>query len=58
MENERDEKTDPVALKRIRATLDFLESLTNWYAQMHRLPRRSLVALIRLGGRIERLLSG
>ena len=56
-ETEVDEATDPVAVQRIRAMLDFVDSLNAWYGQMHRLPRRSLVALIKLGARIERFLT-
>jgi DNA-binding transcriptional regulator GbsR (MarR family) len=57
-ESETDQTTDPVAAERIRAMLTFVDSLNGWYGQMHRLPRRSIVALIKLGARIERFLGG
>jgi hypothetical protein len=36
--------------------LDFVERISRWYDQMIALPRSSIAALIKLGGRIARLL--
>ncbi len=57
MELTDDRETDPVAARRIGDMLRFIETLSTWYDQMRRLPRRSLVTLIKLGARIEKLLS-
>lgn len=55
LEAEEDRETSPEAKQRIQAMLDFLESLSGWYEQMRRLPRSTLTALVRLGGRVARL---
>jgi DNA-binding transcriptional regulator GbsR (MarR family) len=52
-----DRDTDPTIAKRIGDMLNFVDTLSTWYDQMRRLPRRSLVSLIKLGARIEKLLS-
>jgi DNA-binding transcriptional regulator GbsR (MarR family) len=55
-EAERDPKLHPVAGKRLRDMLTFVESLDRWYAQMLTVPKPKLAALIRLGTRIVSLL--
>ena len=45
-----------VAAARLKALLDFVETLDRWYAQMLTVPRQKLAALIRLGTRIVGLL--
>jgi DNA-binding transcriptional regulator GbsR (MarR family) len=45
----------PAEIKgRITSMLGFMETLTGWYDQVKRLPRPTLVALMKLGGRIAR----
>jgi DNA-binding transcriptional regulator GbsR (MarR family) len=47
---------DTYAETRMRDLLSFFESVTAWYQQVHRLPRGTLLKLIKLGGRVGRLL--
>ena len=51
-----DESVDPVVQLRLREMLDFVERLSRWYDQMIALPRSTIVALMKLGGGIARLL--
>ena len=51
-----DSKLHPVAAKRLRDMLAFIESVDRWYAPMMTVPRSKLAALIRLGTRIVSLL--
>ncbi len=53
---DRDPKLHPVAAKRLKDMLAFVESLDRWYAQMLTVPKPKLAALIRLGTRIINLL--
>ena len=53
---EGDRALDPVASKRLKEMLGFVESLDRWYAQMLTVPKPKLAALIRLGTRIVALL--
>jgi DNA-binding transcriptional regulator GbsR (MarR family) len=55
---ERDPSLHPVAGRRLREMLDFVETLDRWYAQMLTVPRPKLAALIRLGARIINFLPG
>jgi len=55
-EAERDPKLHPVAGKRLKEMLAFVESLDRWYAQMLTVPKPKLAALIRLGTRLVGLL--
>jgi DNA-binding transcriptional regulator GbsR (MarR family) len=49
-------EADAYAEARMRDLLGFFETVTNWYQQVHRLPRGTLLKLIKLGGRVGRLL--
>jgi DNA-binding transcriptional regulator GbsR (MarR family) len=51
-----DKRVDPVVQLRLREMLDFVERLSRWYDQMIALPRSTIVALMRMGGGIARLL--
>ena len=51
-----DAKLHPVAAKRLKDMLAFIESVDRWYAQMLTVPRPKLAALVRLGTRIVSLL--
>jgi DNA-binding transcriptional regulator GbsR (MarR family) len=53
---ERDPKLHPVAGKRLKEMLAFVESMDRWYAQMLTVPKPKLAALIRLGTRLVSLL--
>lgn len=55
-EAEHDRALHPVAGKRLKDMLAFVESLDRWYAQMLTVPKPKLAALIRLGTRIVALL--
>jgi DNA-binding transcriptional regulator GbsR (MarR family) len=53
---ERDPKLHPVAARRLKDMLGFVESMDRWYAQILTVPKPKLAALIRLGARIASLL--
>jgi DNA-binding transcriptional regulator GbsR (MarR family) len=53
---ERDGKLSPVARRRLKDMLTFVEALDRWYAQMLTVPKPKLAALVRLGTRIVSLL--
>jgi len=53
---ERDAKLNPVAGKRLKDMLAFVESMDRWYAQMLTVPKPKLAALVRLGTRIVGLI--
>jgi DNA-binding transcriptional regulator GbsR (MarR family) len=52
--NDTDQNTsaDPVVRERLRSMLTFLDDLTSWYEQVRKLPRPTLTAIIKLGGKI------
>ncbi len=51
-EAQGDPAVHPLANARLKALLDFVETLDRWYAQMLTVPKQKLAALIRLGTRI------
>ena len=53
-----DAKVHPVARKRLKDMLEFVETLEGWYAQMLTVPKSKLAGLIRLGTRIVNLMPG
>lgn len=53
---EHDPKLHPVAAKRLKDMLAFVETMNRWYAQMLTVPKPKLAAAIRLGARIVSLL--
>jgi len=53
---ERDPKLNPVAAKRLKDMLAFVDTLDRWYAQMLTVPKSKLATLIRLGTRVVSLL--
>jgi DNA-binding transcriptional regulator GbsR (MarR family) len=57
-EAQGDPSVDALANARLKALLDFVETLDRWYAQMLGVPKQKLSALIRLGTRIVGLLPG
>ena len=52
-----DSKIHPVALARLNALLEFVDTMDHWYAQMVGVPRPQIAALVRLGARIVSLIS-
>jgi DNA-binding transcriptional regulator GbsR (MarR family) len=51
-ESERSGETHPYAQERLRELLSFFELTGEWYEQVYRLPRRTLMALVKMGSRI------
>lgn len=56
LEAEADRETPPEIKQRIANITDFLETLTGWYEQMHKLPQATLLKLMKLGGKITKVL--
>ena len=48
--------SDAAVLKRIRSTLDFLETITEWADEMKTLPPETSMKLMRLGVKVQRVL--
>lgn len=55
-EADADPALGSVAKRRLRAMLDFTETMDRWYGQMLNVPRGTLAKLIRMGGRIVKFL--
>ena len=55
-EAKEDKEIDPEIRKRIQTTLEFVESMTAWYDQVKRIPKPTLVALVKLGDKIVRFI--
>jgi DNA-binding transcriptional regulator GbsR (MarR family) len=53
---EADRAVHPVARERLKTMLEFTETVDRWYAQMTKVPRPKLLALLRLGSRVINLL--
>jgi len=56
LEAAEDRETPQAIKQRIGEMTEFLETLTGWYEQMQRLPKATLVKLMKLGGKITRVL--
>ncbi len=56
-EAERDSQINPVAMKRLKEMLDFVETINRWYEQMLGVPKPALVTLIKMGSKVTNLLS-
>ena len=56
VESGQSKETDGYVTDRLRELLDFFETMTAWYDQVHRLPRSTVQKVIRLGQRITGLL--
>lgn len=52
---ESDRRVNPTALKRLKAMLEFVETVDRWYGQMLRLPRGTIMTLIQMGDKVARL---
>jgi DNA-binding transcriptional regulator GbsR (MarR family) len=55
-EADKDARAHPVAAKRLKDMLAFVELLDRWHTQMLTIPKSKIAALIRLGTRIANLL--
>ncbi len=56
-EAEGDKRISPVAVARLKEMLAFVETVNRWYEQMLRVPKGKLVALIKMGSKVVRILS-
>ncbi len=52
---EREDDTPRVVRERIRSQLEFMETMTTWYDSIKRMPRKSLLKMMKMGERISRL---
>jgi DNA-binding transcriptional regulator GbsR (MarR family) len=57
LESEQDNKTSDEVKARIHNTLEFMELLTGWYDQMKKLPQSTLIKIMKLGAKIQNLIS-
>ncbi|MDX1576095.1 MAG: MarR family transcriptional regulator [Kiloniellales bacterium] len=55
-EAEADREIEPEVKQRIQTTLEFVESMTGWYEQVKRIPKPTLLALVKLGDKIARFI--
>ncbi len=55
---EHDRDTPKAVRDRIASQLEFLETLTNWYDSIRVLPRKTLLNMMRMGGRIAKVIGG
>ncbi len=56
-EAEGDRRISPVAVARLKEMLAFVETVNRWYDQMLAVPKGKLVALIKMGSKVVRILS-
>ena len=49
----KDDATPIVVRERIGATLEFLETLTDWYSKMRELPPKTLLTLMKMGAKVQ-----
>lgn len=55
----RDDETAPAQVReRIVRMHEFISTLTNWYDQVRRLPKTTLITLMKLGGKVARFIPG
>jgi DNA-binding transcriptional regulator GbsR (MarR family) len=52
-----DKAINPVAIARLKALLEFVDTMDRWAGQMKNVPRAQIAALVRLGTRIVNFLS-
>ncbi len=56
-EAEQDKATDAEVKARIERMLTFIDTLTTWYEQVKRLPKPTLVALMKMGSRVAKVVA-
>ena len=54
LEAEEDKETAPDVKERIGRMLTFIETLADWYSQVSRLPKSTLVTLMKMGAKVAR----
>ena len=54
----QDTLTPPSVKRRIEDQLEFMETLTGWYDIVKRLPRKTLLKMMKMGDRISKLVGG
>jgi DNA-binding transcriptional regulator GbsR (MarR family) len=52
----RDPSVSPVARERLKTMLDFVSTMSRWHDEMLQVPKSTLMALIRMGAKVTRLL--
>jgi DNA-binding transcriptional regulator GbsR (MarR family) len=57
LESESDKETPANVKTRIKDVLDFMETLDTWHAQIKGLPKSTLLKLIKLGAKVQGVLS-
>jgi len=58
LELEDDTETPKAVKAKIRDMLGFVSTLSTWFDEMVRLPKSTLVALMKLGAKVQKLISG
>ena len=53
-----DKETDPEILARMESMLSFMDTLTTWYEQVRRLPKPTLVSLMKMGAKVAKFVPG
>ena len=56
-ESVSDKQTASEIIQRIEEVADFLETLLTWYDQMKRLPQPTLIKVLKLGAKVEKMIS-
>jgi DNA-binding transcriptional regulator GbsR (MarR family) len=56
LELENDARTPAAVKARINEMLDFVSTLSIWFDEIIRLPKRTLVALMKLGGTVQKII--
>ncbi len=54
---EKDKVTDPEIKRRITEMLEFTETLNNWSEQMKKLPKPTLIKLMKMGAKVAKFVS-
>jgi DNA-binding transcriptional regulator GbsR (MarR family) len=53
---EAEKSSDSETYQRLQELQSFLETVSNWYEQVKKMPTASLIKIIKLGGRVQRLI--
>jgi DNA-binding transcriptional regulator GbsR (MarR family) len=56
-EASRTSPSDPITEERLRELLGFLETISNWYEQIRKIPSSSLLKIMKLGNKIQKLVA-
>jgi DNA-binding transcriptional regulator GbsR (MarR family) len=55
LEAGNDKETDPQVIERIENMLNFIDSLSGWYEQVKKMPKPTLISLMKMGARVASL---